>query len=31
MNSDKKIEKNLYFKEPKNFVGRLYSLIINNY
>lgn len=31
MNSDRKLEKNLYFKEPKNFIGKLYSLVINKY
>ena len=31
MNSDKLLEKNLYFKEPKSFIGKLYTLIINRY
>lgn len=31
MNSDRLLEKNLYFKEPKSFVGRLYTLVLNRF
>ena len=31
MNSERLLEKNLYFKEPKSFVGRLYTLVLNRF
>ena len=33
MNYDKEFlaEKNFYFKIPSNFIGKLYSLVINKY
>lgn len=31
MNSKRLLEKNLYFKEPKSFVGRLYTLVLNRF